>query len=346
MNGMSTPRLARFAVFAAISLGLAFVSARATAQEPVELRWKFEEGEAFVTDWKQTLESRVTIEDAQGQTLRRIETMYDLSMRTGWTVASVAADGGAVTEQRIESLTLAVRAPGNVLRQIELPSEQEPPKEFAALAAALGETLNVPIRVTLSSRGEPLSVELPEAWKKLAENEELGPSAQQLSTPEGWKRLLAASTTTLPEKAVAVGGTWTTNDPPLGALPYRMTTEWTLADVKGDVASLTFSSSVEKSAADGAGEGSATPEEAPDAVGVAVTGFERTGTATIDRADGTLAGFRSGTKLNLGKRSGDYVLSTQQSSATIVSTKKVDAQAPVEEASNGEPAIDASSDEN
>jgi hypothetical protein len=299
------------------------------AQEPVELRWKFEQGEAFVTEWKQVLESRVTIQDAGGQTLRRIETKYDLSMRIGWTVVSVADDGGAVTEQRIESLTLAVRAPGNVLRQVQLPSPEEPPKEFAALSAALKGALGVPIRVTLSPRGEPLSVELPEAWTKLAENEDLGPSAQQLSTPEGWKRLLASSTTPLPEKPVVVGETWTNEDPPLGALPYRMTTDWTLAGVKNDVAILTFRSKVEQVAGDdGAGEGGASPGEAAETAGVAVTGFERTGSATFDLAEGTLLSLQSQSKLNLGKRSGEYLLSTQQSGAVTVETKKIDPQAP------------------
>lgn len=336
MNRMIRPSFVRLALLASVVSLFAILTTSVQAQEPVELRWKFEPGEAFVTEWKQGLESRVTIQDAGGQTLRQIDTKYDLSMRIGWTVDSVADDGGAVAEQKIESLTLAVRAPGNVLRQLQLPISEEPPKEFAALAEALKQALGVPIRVTLSPRGEPLSVELPEAWKKLAENEDLGPSAQQLSTPEGWKRLLASSTTPLPEKAVAAGATWTTEDPPLGELPYRVTTDWTLAGVENDVATLTFRSKAEQTIADGAtgggaGEGGASPGESLEATGVAVTGFERTGTATFDLADGTLLSLQSQTKLNLGKRSGEYLLSTQQSGAVTVETKKVDPQAPVGE---------------
>lgn len=333
---MSRSSSFRLALVASVAWFFGAASFPSHAQEAVELRWKLEPGEAFVTEWKQGLESRVTIQDAGGQTLRRIETKYDLSMRIGWTVASVADDGGAVTEQRIEALTLAVRAPGNVLRQLQLPSSEEPPKEFAALSAALKEALNVPIRVTLSPRGEPLSAELPEAWTKLAENEDLGPSAQQLSTPEGWKRLLASSTTPLPEKAVAVGETWISEDPPLGALPYRMTTDWTLAAIDSDVATLTFRSKVEQVATaddskERAGQGSASPGETPETAGVAVTGFERTGSATFELAEGTLLSLQSESKLNLGKRSGEYLLSTQQSGAVTVETKKVDPQAPANE---------------
>lgn len=330
---MSRSSSLRLAVAASVAWLFGLASLPSHAQEPIGLRWKFEPGEAFVTEWKQGLESRVTIQNAGGETLRRIETKYDLSMRIGWTIASVKDDGGAMTEQRIESLTLAVRAPGNVLRQLQLPSSQEPPKEFAALAEALNEALGVPIRVTLSPRGEPLSVELPEAWTKLAENEDLGPSVRQLSTPEGWERLLASSTTPLPEKPVAVGATWTSEDPPLGGLPYRMTTDWTLAGVEGDVATLTFRSKVERIATDkavdgGAGQRGASPGESAETPGVAVTGFERTGSATFDSADGTLLSLKSQTKLNLGKRSGEYLLSTQQSGGVTVETKRVDPQAP------------------
>ncbi|HEV7282699.1 MAG TPA: DUF6263 family protein [Pirellulaceae bacterium] len=338
---MVRPLFVRFALAAAVTSFLASISATAFAQEPVELRWKLEPGEAFVTEWKQGLESRAIVQDAQDQVLRRIETTHDLSMRIGWKIASVAENGDVVTEQRIEALTLAVRAPGNILRQLQLPSSEEPPKEFAALAEALKQALGVPIRVTLSPRGEPLAAELSEAWTKLAENEELGPSAQQLATPEGWKSLLGNAIMPLPEAPVAVGATWSSEDPQLGRLPYRMTSIWTLAGVEDDVATMTLRSTAEQTAPDagvapgdaanaGAGEGGTPPGGTPETAGVAVTGFERTGGAAFDLADGMLLSQESQTKINLGKRLGEYLLSTQQTGTLTIETKKVDPQAAAE----------------
>jgi hypothetical protein len=127
-----------------------------------------------------------------------------------WKVKSVKPDGSAAMSQVIDRMQIKVEGPAG---KFEIDSSKKgdaaPPGPLAGLGKMVEGLVGVPVDVTISARGEVLSVNVPD--KMMEAMKTAGPGGQAFAgafTEKGIKQLFEQSSVLLPEEAVAPGTTW------------------------------------------------------------------------------------------------------------------------------------------
>jgi len=200
---------------------LLIVSSSAIAAEP--LVWKFAEGDTYRYQMVQGMETTMDL-GPDGATTSAVKQTIDMT----WEINSVDEEGTAVLTQTIDRMQMEIKAPGQGEVHFDTASE-EPAQGFAAmLAPSLKSMTKSPFKLTMTSRGEITTVEVPEA---LIETLSQGPGAAllgSLATEEGFKETIAQSSITLPTSEELVEGhQWTTSYEMETPAAGKITTETT-----------------------------------------------------------------------------------------------------------------------
>ena len=170
-----------------LALALLLTALAGAAPAQTALKWKFKEGETFYVQEKVQTSQTVKIQDSvQPQELEQTKV-------SRFKVLKVTADGGAVLEQKIESVQAtpqggAAKADASVLRHFQ----------------------GAVFRITLDARQRVTNIQ---GYKELVEavardNPDAAELLRQLLTKENFQRPVEALLGFAPEKAVAKGDSW------------------------------------------------------------------------------------------------------------------------------------------
>jgi hypothetical protein len=190
---------------AGLAVALLVVSAASASGDDVTLRWKFSPDKPYHYMLTQGMEMSMKLPNNDLKT-----TMSQVSEMT-WKVKSVKPDGSAAMSQVIDRMHIKVEGPAG---KFEIDSNKKgdaaaPVGPLAGLGKMVEGLVGVPVDVTISARGEVLSVNVPD--KMMEAMKTAGPGGQAFAgafTEKGIKQLFEQSSVVLPEKAVAPGTTW------------------------------------------------------------------------------------------------------------------------------------------
>jgi hypothetical protein len=190
---------------AACALLVLTVTATQAEGAGTELRWKFQKERPYRFEMSQDLE--VGVETPDG---RSVNTKVKQRMGMTWAIRELKPDGSAVMTQTIGRIKIDIEGPAG---RYELDSDRKDANAQEGPLALIGKLydalVGTPIEVTISARGETLSVKVPD---KVAEaTKQGGPIAQALGgafTEKGFRQLMEQSSIVLPEKPVTAGATW------------------------------------------------------------------------------------------------------------------------------------------
>jgi hypothetical protein len=187
-----------------LAVALVVVSAASAVGADATLRWKFRSDKPYRYVLTQGMEMSMKVQNNDVKTK-----MSQISNMT-WNVKTVKPDGSAEMSQVIDRMQIKVEGP---LGKFEIDSNKkdEPPPAgpLAGLGTMVAGLVGVPVDVTISPRGEVLSVKVP--TKLMDALKTAGPGGQAFAgafTEKGIKQLFEQSSLTLPEKAISPGTTW------------------------------------------------------------------------------------------------------------------------------------------
>jgi hypothetical protein len=194
-----------------ISVLLLAVAPVALAQEP--LRWKFEVGKTLNYNMIQEMNIGTT-----GGPFGTQDMSMTQEMHLSWSVASVNEDGNAVIRQKFEQMKVKMTSG---MGAVEYDSKSEtPPTGAAALFAPMYKALtSAEFELIMTPRGEFKDVKVPEELITALKNSPGGAAMGDMTSPDGFKRMIAQGALVLPEKAPQQGEEWTTTleiDNPVG----------------------------------------------------------------------------------------------------------------------------------
>ncbi len=188
--------------------------------QAVELKWKFEAGQAFGIQLNQETTLLTEFDLARQQ----VETTA--SMQCAWTVVDVAKNGDAQIDMTIDAVKLALTIskagdqPGQMVAtsQIEVDTGNAAATDAAtdgreaekAILANLRAILGEKIRMEVTSRGQIGDIRLTDKMKDAIRS---APQAMQMKALFGesaLQELFGQTSPALPESAVEPGATWST----------------------------------------------------------------------------------------------------------------------------------------
>ncbi|MEX2309282.1 MAG: DUF6263 family protein [Pirellulales bacterium] len=191
----------------------------AAAQEP--LRWKFEKGEKL--DYKMVQDMTMT---AEGGPLKKMETKMRQEMDMTWDIEDVNAEGHAVIRQKFDRVKMKMTTP---VGGFEYDSDSdEAPAGLAAMIAPMYKAMTEgEFIITMSDRGEVKDVKIPEEVLTALKNSPGAAAMGDLSTAEGFKKMISQGALVLPEAQPKEGETWSTkvemNNPMVGTQTVQTT---------------------------------------------------------------------------------------------------------------------------
>ncbi len=172
----------RNGLFFVLAAAVSFVgSAQADDAATYTLRYKFQPNETLRWDVSQLTEIRTTV---SGVTQTAKTTSESVKV---WKVLEVKPDGSMTFEHSVESVVMTQKMSGSAELRYDSKTDKKAPVGFEDAAASVGVPLT---RLTLSPQGKVLS------------RERLKKKSQNAANQDG------EVTMPLPEKAVAVGTTW------------------------------------------------------------------------------------------------------------------------------------------
>jgi hypothetical protein len=213
-----------------ILVALALLAAPAFAQDKVELRWKFKEGQVHTfrnTQKNITSFGGQQMEQEQGQTQQM-------------TVKAVDAQGVADLEFKITGMSVKARG----LQEMEWDSEKDKDGPGDPQSQMLSRMLGQTFLTRMSPAGKVLEVKgmdkiLDAMLKDAGQEAQLAATQlKEMFSNDAQKGMMQQMAPQLPERAVGKGDTWqndfTLKFPMMGGLKFAITSK--LADLKGDEA--------------------------------------------------------------------------------------------------------------
>jgi hypothetical protein len=187
-----------------LAVAVLAVFAASAAGADVTLRWRFSPDKPYHYVLNQGMEMSMKLPNGDVKT-----TMSQISDMT-WKVKSVKPDGSAQMSQTIDRMRIKVESPAG---KFDIDSNDKsapaPPGPLAPLGKMVQGLVGTPVDITISARGEVLSVTVPD--KMMEAMKTAGPGGQAFAgafTDKGIKQLFEQSSVILPENAVAPGMTW------------------------------------------------------------------------------------------------------------------------------------------
>lgn len=191
---------------------LAALSSAARAADP--LVWKLEPGLTNRYEMTQKMDMKMNV-GGGAETSVGVEQTINFS----WTVDSIKDDGAAVLKQKIDRMQMTITANDGQKSQIDSASDKPPEGQAAQLAPLLKEFTSSAFTVTMNPRGEILEVEVPESLVKALQGIPGAAVMGDLTTAEGFKKLVKQTSFTIPE-TLEPGAQWTataeTKNPAIG----------------------------------------------------------------------------------------------------------------------------------
>ncbi len=167
-----------------------------------ELAWKFAPGDRFKVSYEQTVEqtTEVLLQPVKATTVTRLE--------LSWQVESVEASGNAILVQSFDRIAMEMTTSRGETIGFDSADETRPRGAAGELARGIAPVFGAPFRVTMTPRGEIVSIEVPE--ESLAKLRE-APGTMRLQRyfrAENLKETLALVAAILPEGDATPGATW------------------------------------------------------------------------------------------------------------------------------------------
>jgi hypothetical protein len=160
-----------------------------------ELRWKFESGQKLNYNMVQDMTIGVAggpLGD-QNMTINQVMNMI-------WNVVEVNAEGGAVIRQKFDRVKTKMTMPQVGVIEYDSASDQAPVGLAAMLAPMYKALTEAEFELTMTNRGEIKDVKIPEKLLEALKNSPNSAALGDLTTPEGFKKMLSQSALVLPEK--------------------------------------------------------------------------------------------------------------------------------------------------
>jgi hypothetical protein len=189
-----------FALIAAVEC----LNSSAPAAEP--FRWRFEVGEKLHYNITQDL--AMTINAGQGGP---IATSFQQRLQLTWEVQSVDGNGDASIRQTVDRIKLQINGPGYTAQYDS--SSDDPPEGLAAMIAPMFDAMTAEaFELTMTDRGEIRDVKVPENVLEAIKGIPGVAAMGDMTTSEGFQRMLMQAALVLPDEPPTVGESWSTTN--------------------------------------------------------------------------------------------------------------------------------------
>jgi hypothetical protein len=192
---------------------LALLVAGTRAQNPVELKWKFEKGKPFYQEMTTDTTQKMTV---MGQNITQVQ---KVTFFLSWTPVDKDKDGNWTVKQKIDGLKMEIEIGGN---KIPFDSTKDtggtnPLSDFfkALVGSEFTLTIDKDMKITkIEGRDEFLK-------KLVKENQAMEPLLRTILSDEALKQMSDPAFAAIPDKPVKKGDTWekktTLNMGPIGS---------------------------------------------------------------------------------------------------------------------------------
>jgi hypothetical protein len=192
---------------------LVLLVAGARAQNPVELKWKFEKGKPFYQEMTTDTTQKMTV---MGQNITQVQ---KVTFFLSWTPVDKDKDGNWTVKQKIDGLKMEIEIGGN---KIPFDSTKDtggtnPLSDFfkALVGSEFTLTIDKDMKITkIEGRDEFLK-------KLVKENQAMEPLLRTILSDEALKQMSDPAFAAIPDKPVKKGDTWekktTLNMGPIGS---------------------------------------------------------------------------------------------------------------------------------
>jgi len=180
-----------------------FLMAPAAASAQKVLRWKLAKGEKYKVAVAQDLSMNMTMFG------KPIKMTTDMDIEIRWTVNDVNDKGVASINQKIERVVMAMDAPNVGKIKYDSASEDEPEGMAKQIAKGIRPLVGIEFVQQMNALGEVLSVKLTDKAAAALKESGAGDPLKQMLEEGGLNQMAGHAGTVVPEKAVAVGDTWT-----------------------------------------------------------------------------------------------------------------------------------------
>jgi hypothetical protein len=194
-------------VFVAVTGLTLTLASSATAQDA--FRWKFQKGDKF--GYGMVQEMSIASPGVPGAP-QNVTMSQDLGMT--WEVQDVTKDEDAVIQLKIDSVKMKMIFPAPVGEiAYDSTSEKPPAGPAASLAPICAALTKAPFTITMSFRGEMKDAKIPEEFVAAIKSTKNPESLEEISTPEGFKRMMQQGLIEFPEDASLHQKEWTKTVP-------------------------------------------------------------------------------------------------------------------------------------
>ncbi len=176
-----------------------------SAQSADTLRWKLNQGDQLAVQLVQDTNISSQIDNRGRQTANK------MTLDMQWLVESVNDDRKAVIQQTISRIQLTLTTPedaGSQTVSIDT-NDTDKQKDLAKhLLQQVSPLIGTKYTVTMSDRGEVVSVDVPEASMEALRGAPASMQLRQVLTKEGLTEMFGQSAIVFPEQAISVGDDW------------------------------------------------------------------------------------------------------------------------------------------
>jgi hypothetical protein len=178
-------------------------AAPCTADEPILLRWRLEQGSAWQLRVSQTIRTQATRGD------RQEAVSLETAMELRWVVEEVAADETMRIGQTYTRFQLRSTTPDAEPVTYDSASADPPPTALQPIARVMRPLVGLRHELVLSPRGEILEVSRPPEADSLLGDLPSTSRWKQMLSKDGMDRVLRQSLGVLPASLAGVGDRWT-----------------------------------------------------------------------------------------------------------------------------------------
>jgi hypothetical protein len=187
-------------IILAIGTFVTFLFATSATNAQQELRWKFEPGQKLNYNMVQDMTIGVAGGPLGDQNMKLNQVMNMI-----WNVVDVNSEGSAVIRQKFDRVTTKMTMPQVGVIEYDSASDQAPVGLAAMLAPMYKALTEAEFELTMTNRGEIKDVKIPEKLLEALKNSPNAAALGDLTTPEGFKKMMSQSALVLPEKQPQTG---------------------------------------------------------------------------------------------------------------------------------------------
>lgn len=170
------------------------------------LLWQFNVGD----EHRYRMTQKMNMEMSLGAANRRVATNIEQIVDLTWKIERIDDQGLAKILQTVDRLQMDVQAPGHQEMRYDTDSDKSPAGFAAILVPLLKAMTNEPIVMSISSRGEILSVNIPESIAKAMQAIPGAAMMGELFSDEGFRNMIQQNSLVLPMRAdLKPGHEWT-----------------------------------------------------------------------------------------------------------------------------------------